>query len=369
MLPFQEDTRLVSFQIDNLDSFTLDFDVFPSYGAKIIAKTVALPNTFRALLSSSGSCCLPLFDPRLRAIGQISFHTQVIKPFQGKPLEITDFETYWKATSQFDTHPSTFVTGSSLSGDFVRLYIQHTSDGIPVLWPIWTLDCGGISVPVARLTFEQFSVVTSQSPSRDELSSLPSRSPEDIADVHRILATAGITLQDALSLLPPRMHVNIHIIYPTIEEERAYGLSPSGDINRVIDATLTVVFDHARAQRAQSPDTVRSVVFSSYNPGLCTAVNWKQPNFPVFLCNDLGREDNAMSPPNVIHCSGRRTSSIKEVVRTAQSNNFMGLICCSRLFVSSSTATPFHLPVLSNSPCRTWFLLWWTRSSLMVWPW
>ncbi len=121
MLPFQEDTRLVSFQIDNLDAFTLDFDVFPTYGAKVIGKTVALPNTFRALLRSSGRCCLPLFDPRLRAIGQISFNTQVIKPFQGKPLEITDFETYWKATSQFDGHPSTFVSGSSLSGDFVRL--------------------------------------------------------------------------------------------------------------------------------------------------------------------------------------------------------------------------------------------------------
>lgn len=341
MLPFQEDTRLVSFQIDNLDSFTLDFDVFPTYGAKVIAKTVALPNTFRALLSSSGSCCLPLFDPRLRAIGQISFHTQVIKPFQGKPLEITDFETYWKATSQFDTSPSTFVTGSSLSGDFVRTYVQHTSDGIPVLWPYWTMECGGIDIPVSRLTYEQFNVVTSRSPARAELASVSSRTLEHIADVHRTLATAGITLQDALSILPQGMHVNIQILYPTADEERFLGLTPSGDINRVVDAILTVVFDHARAQRAQAPDAVRSVVFSSYNPSLCTALNWKQPNFPVFLCNDLGREDTIL-PPNIINYSGRRTTSIKEIVRTAQSNNFMGLICCSRLLVCSNP--PLLLP-------------------------
>ncbi|KAH9239780.1 hypothetical protein K456DRAFT_978604 [Colletotrichum gloeosporioides 23] len=330
MLPFQEDTRLVSFQIDNLESFTLDFDVFPTYGAKIIAKTVALPNTFKALLSSSGKCCLPLFDPRLRAIGQISFHTQVIKPFNGKPLEITDFETYWKATSQFDRSPSTFVTGSSLSGDFVWLFVQHTSDGVPVLWPRWTIPCGGIDLPISRLTMEQFNTITSKSPSRDELSSLPSKQLDAIADVHRVLATAGIPLNEALALLPHGMHVNIQVLYPTPEEERTQGLGPSQDLNTFVDSLLTIVFDHARAQRAQSLESVRSVVFSSYNPSLCTALNWKQPNFPVFLCNDLGREDS-MSPPDIIQSHGHRSASIKEVVRIAQSNNFMGLICCSRL--------------------------------------
>ncbi|KAK8039765.1 phosphate system positive regulatory protein pho81 [Apiospora rasikravindrae] len=332
ILPFQEDTRLVSFQVEDLETFTLDFDVFPAYGAKVIAKTVALPSTFRAVLGRSGRCCLPLFDPRLRAIGQISFNTQVIKPFQGMPLEITDFETYWKATSQVDRQPNTFVTGSSLSGDFVQLFVQHTSDGVPVLWPRWHINCGGVEVPVARLSYAQFSTVTMQSPSRALVATLPSQTMENIADVHRILASAGVSLQEALTLLPKGMHVNLQIMYPSEDEERVLKLGPAIDVNSFVDAILTVVFDHARAQRAQiqAPDVVRSVVFSSYNPTLCTTLNWKQPNFPVFLCNDLGRED-AVPAPSVIQTSGRRTSSIKEVVRIAQNNNFMGLICCSRL--------------------------------------
>ncbi|KAK8078181.1 ankyrin repeat protein nuc-2 [Apiospora saccharicola] len=332
ILPFQEDTRLVSFQVEDLETFSLDFDVFPAYGAKVIAKTVALPNTFRAVLGRSGRCCLPLFDPRLRAIGQISFNTQVIKPFQGMPLEITDFETYWKATSQVDRQPNTFVTGSSLSGDFVQLFVQHTSDGVPVLWPRWHINCGGVEVPVARLSFAQFVTVTMQSPSRAHFATLPSQPMENIADVHRILASAGVSLQEALTLLPKGMHVNLQIMYPSEEEERGLGLGPAIDVNNFVDAILTVVFDHARSQRAQvqAPDVVRSVVFSSYNPTLCTTLNWKQPNFPVFLCNDLGHEES-MHGPSVIKTSGRRTSSIKEVVRIAQNNNFMGLICCSRL--------------------------------------
>jgi CDK inhibitor PHO81 len=352
MLPFHEDTRLVSFQIDNFDSFTLDFDVFPAYGAKVIAKTVALPTTFRALLdSNTGSCCLPLFDPRLRAIGQITFHAQVIKPFQGKPLEITDFETYWKATSQVDTvtmtpamTSSTFVTGSSLSGDFVRIYVQHTSDGVPVLWPHWTVSCGGIDVPVSRLTLAQFRTATGNGLQHSHLPV-----DDDIAAIHQILASSGgMTLHDALTLLPRGMHVNIQVLYPTAEERDQLSLKELGlsaDLNAYVDALLTVVFDHARAQRAQGqgPEAVRSVVFSSYNESVCTALNWKQPNFPVFFCNDLGRLQQREEGP--VGEAQHNGLSIKDAVRTAQSNNFMGLICCERLLVSLSI-------VFSSGVCR-----------------
>ncbi|RBA11368.1 ankyrin repeat protein nuc-2, partial [Fusarium proliferatum] len=323
ILPFQEDTRIVSFQVDNLDTFSLDIDVFPTYGAKVIAKTVALSSIFKGLQGSS-ACCLPLFDPRLRAIGQISFTVQVIKPFQGQPLEITDFETYWKATSQFNQPTSAIVTGSSLSGDYVRLFVQYTSDGVPVLWPRWTIACGGLDIPVCRLTLEQFTSMTIRSNSRAELPNLKTKSAESMAEVYHILATAGVTLQEALALLNPGMHVNLQVLYPTPEEEKAFSLGPALDVNVFVDSILTIVFEHARTQRAQAPDVVRSIVFSSFSPRLCTALNWKQPNFPVFLCNDLGREET--SGP-----SGRRSTSIKEVVRIAQSNNFMGLICYSRL--------------------------------------
>ncbi|KAI0518210.1 hypothetical protein F5B22DRAFT_76731 [Xylaria bambusicola] len=333
ILPFQEDTRLVSFQVDNLDTFTLDFDVFPTYGAKIIAKSVALPDAFRSSWMSSGRCCLALFDPRLRAIGQITFNTQVIKPFRGAPLEITDFETYWKATSQLDHNPTVFVTGSSLSGEFVQLHIQHTRDGVPVVWPTWKIHCGLVEIPLTRLTFDEFTAVTATSPARTLLSSVSSYGQENIIEVHQILSTAGISVEKALSVLPSSMNVNLQILYPSEDNEKRFGTNPAMDTNSFIDAVLTIVFDHAREQRAKTlstPSAVRSVVFSSYNPTICATLNWKQPNFPVFLCNDLGREETMLAP-NVIQSSGRRTFSVKEVVRIAQNNNLMGLICSGRL--------------------------------------
>jgi CDK inhibitor PHO81 len=334
LLPFQEDTRLVSFQIDNLDSFAIDFDIFPTYGAKVIAKTVALPSTFRAVLSSSGRCTLPLFDPRLRAIGQITFNFQVIKPFAGNPLEITDFETYWKATSQLDHMPNAFITGSSLSGDYIQLFVQHTYDGVPVLWPRWTMDYMGIEFPVSRLTYAQFIGAGARGTGKtNKLSALPKLPLDRIADIHYTLGNTPISLQDALQLLPGGMHIGLQVLHPSAEEEKALGLGPALNINAFVDGIITVVFDHARQLRETSPGSMRSIVFSSYNPAVCTALNWKQPNFPVFMCNDLGREGADNMPP-AVQSSGQRTTSIKEAVRIAQSNNFMGLICCSRLLVS-----------------------------------
>ncbi|KAG6179494.1 anaphase-promoting complex subunit Apc3 [Claviceps purpurea] len=330
ILPFQEDTRVVSFQVDNLDTFSLDFDVFPTYGAKVIAKTVVLPNAFKSQQAGVSKCCLPLFDPRLRAIGQISFSTQVIQPFKGQPLEITDFETYWKATSQFNQPTNAVVTGSSLSGDYVRIFVQYTSDGMPVVWPQWTIKCGGLDIPLCRLSLQQFEAITSQHASRARFHDLTS--VDNVSELYQILTSAGVTLKDALAMLPRGVNVNLQILYPSQEEEAALALGPALDVNVFVDAILTVVFDHARSQRGrtQSPDMARSMVFSSYNPRLCTALNWKQPNFPVFLCNDLGREATS-GPTNAKYTSGRRSMSIKEVVRIAQGNNFMGLMCYSGL--------------------------------------
>lgn len=279
MLPIQEDSRIISFHVDSLDSFAIDFDIYPTFGSKIIAKSVALPNVFSADSSSSGHCCLPLFDPRVRAIGQISFNFQVIKPFQGIPLEITHFATYWKATSHIETRPNDFITGSSLCGDYVRLFVQLTSDGVPVLYPRWSINHQGIAVPICRLPLQQYLSVGSQNGHGDEiLATLPSKTANDLTSIYRALATSFASLRDVLAYLPSGINTDIHVLYPTIVQEKEYGLSPSANINNFADAILKDVFDHTRIAKAQNPESMRSIVFTSYNADVCTALNWKQPN-------------------------------------------------------------------------------------------
>ncbi len=288
MLPIQEDSRIISFQIDHLESFTLDFDIFPTFGSKVIARSVALPNLFRALKTSSGHCCLPLFDTQLRAIGQISFNFQVIKPFHGTPLEITHFATYWKATSQLDTHPSAFITGSSLTGEYLQVFVQLTSDGIPVVYPRWSVDHYGIEVPVGRLSLPQFTSLRPKSPVRDKiLNSLPQATADDIPAIHEALAESFVTLEEILRYLPTGINVDIQVLYPTPPQEQAFGLSVTLDINNYADTILNVIFNHARMTKEHNPDLIRSIVFTSYNVDICTALNWKQPNCENSVALDL----------------------------------------------------------------------------------
>lgn len=51
---------------------------------------------------------------------------------------------------------------------------------------------------------------------------------------------------------------------------------------------------------------------------------------PILLCNELGIETHD-ALGGKIESSGRTDLSVKEAVQTAQNNNFMGLICSSRL--------------------------------------
>ncbi|KAE9962573.1 hypothetical protein BLS_000166 [Venturia inaequalis] len=327
LLPIQDELRVISFQIDNLDTFSIDFDVYPTFGARVIARAVASSKVFTGKASSSGEWHLELLDPRLRAIGRVSFTFQVITPFSGQPLEITHFATYWKETDQ-KPHNAALITGSSLSGDYVRLYVQLTSDGVAVLFPRWKLQVAeNIEIPLSRLTWAQFESLgrthrTSGLRERlqDELA-MDGTDPKSI--IYTMFNNSFSTLREALAALPGSTHVEIHIMYPSREQERNHRLGPTPNINDFADALLTAVFEHARQMREESEGFLRSIVFSSLNPDICTALNWKQPNYPVLLCNELGVDPAGTDGQDV----PRTGLSVKEAVQIAKDNNFMGLIC------------------------------------------
>jgi len=322
MLPIQEDSRSVYFQIENLGTFSVDFEIFPTFGSKVIAKSVALPDVFRAMQSSAGTCCLPLFDPRLRSVGQIKFSFQVIKPYTGTPLEITQFATYWKATSALDDQ-SSLITGSSLSGDYVRLAVQLTRDGIPVTYPSYFISYNHLDVSLCQLKYETLTKLRL----RGSLSPSQATEPLGIFEWHKRLTGSIFSLREVLAVVPPHINLNLHVLYPSNSEDLNLGVYSSIDVNTFADAILTEVFDHARSLRTRAPDLSRSIVFSSINPNICTALNWKQPNFPVLLCNDLGRRTNPSSPQQSINAS----PSIKESARLSTDNNFMGMTCSARI--------------------------------------
>lgn len=331
MLPIQEDTRSVYFQVENLSKFSLDFEIFPTFGSKVIAKSVALPDVFRAVESSAGSCCLPMFDPRLRSVGQIQFNFQVIKPYPGRTLEITQFPSYWRQTSAMDDQGGS-MTGSSLSGDYLKITVQLTRDVVPVIYPSYFVRYHGLEVSLCQLKYDALAKLGATG---NLLHSDGASAPESVGiiDWKERLSSSIFALRDVLAAVPIQLNLNLHILYPSDQEDANLGVYSNTDINTFADAILTEVFDHARAMRFQNLDhTLRSIVFSSFNPNICTALNWKQPNYPVLLCNDLGRlQSSLQSSTSVLRLDPVRGTSLKETARLSQMNNFMGLTCSTRI--------------------------------------
>jgi CDK inhibitor PHO81 len=238
-------------------------------------------------------------------VGELRFDFQVIKPYHGDPLEITHFATYWKATSALDPERNGQVTGSSLSGDYVQVFVQLTRDMVPILYPSFVVHHHGIEVPVAHLTFEQIQAAGLPRLFADDrseavlLDTLDAMSLDDLAQVHRLLATSLLPLNAVLSRLPTNVNLDLCIPYPSSTDEIYFGVGPLANINNFADAILTDVFNHARASKEKSPDFMRSIVFTSYNPNVCVALNWKQPNCTQspFLSSSPSSESKFRRPP------------------------------------------------------------------------
>ena len=311
LLPLtDDDQRSVSFYVDKIENFSIDFELYPTFGSKVIGKGSALSDVFAIRNNAtqheeSGGvfCTLPIFDSRLKVVGEVSFEFSIIKPFQGVQLEIGGkVETYWKSTQPLQaplaSTPSlqssasgnvsqSLVTASSLSGQFARVFIQVTRDLVPVAYPSWRLPVEGLNLGVSQVTYSQFQTIISKSPTPttpiSNLSSVQTASEAQLL----ISSSCFTSLKELLSSLPLSIHLNLQILYATSSERERLCIDFVPEINDFVDSILQAVFESAESSQNSTLDSgvterSRSILFSSFNPDICTALNWKQPN-----CNTI----------------------------------------------------------------------------------
>ncbi|KAF9110494.1 phosphate system positive regulatory protein pho81, partial [Mortierella sp. AM989] len=325
ILPLGEDRKVYGFQIDSLDQFTVEFDIFPTFGSKPIGRAVALPNTFSVATSSVGKDVLPLFDAHLKVVGELAFEYTVIRPFQGVCLEIGGrLETYWKSTNSIDSvvsaaaspltgtpslvplststyrgilpHPSpqtalsgnmipSYITASSLSGEYIQLSIQMTRDFVPIVFAHWRLPVRGFDLALSDVTFSQFKRLRDSIYRKDKYVSLENMNGSSTwksGEWRHWVYDRWMSLEQVLKVLPKRIGVNLELKYPTMSEKRYYKLNNTIEFNKFVDTILQTVYD------SSSTTHHRSFMFSSFNPVICSALNWKQPNYAVFFCTYCG---------------------------------------------------------------------------------
>ena len=77
-------------------------------------------------------------------------------------------------------------------------------------------------------------------------------------------------------VLPPFLGVDLEVRYPTRSDVRRLKLYNILEVNQFVDCVLSTVYETIQNG---GDDNHRRIVFSSFNPVVCTALNWKQPNF------------------------------------------------------------------------------------------
>lgn len=319
LLPVLDNDKQITFQTDTFDdSFNVEFELFPTFGTRLLAKATLSSSLLTTAFPGYGSKLegdleIPLLDVKLRNTGFLRFNYEIIYPYSGRPLEISMYDTYWKSSSVTDEEKQkrtkqdtnvSFVTASSLTGDYFRIQVYLLNDGTPVVCPKHLVDVGtGVSLPVCCFNFEQLStLVYSKGEYESLMGTLKSVQGEGLRS---LLEKLYIPLGDFLAQVSTDISINLEIFYPTIYELEFYDIKlftavsanelvrrcntgaelntiTDSCLNNYIDLILTDIFRHVRNLRHNNAGQTRSLILSADNATVCTILNWKQPNYPVF---------------------------------------------------------------------------------------
>lgn len=393
VLPLADEREVFSFQVSRLESFSIEWELMPTFGSKVIGKAVALPSSFEGMTDRK-RFVLPLQDVYLKVVGEVSFELDFVKPFDSVQLEIGGrVETYWKSMLPGVSAPSTvgptrmtpnsgvgsisgalggvsaagaastprgadkgvsgaasasgtplaassaggaastagaaaqstLVTGSSLAGEYVRVVVQVTKDAVAVVWPHAFIPLSGVEVYVGSVRADELLGVAKQTHHLLEWTAAQA-AQASWSEWQTALQTSVCTLETLLALLPVSVGIDLDVMYPSTAEVRANAGMPKMEVNQLVDTILHTVYAAGTSNREQS----RKILFSSRSPTVCTALNWKQPNYAVFFASYCGIDGEA-SGQGVLRASTRhetdaRRESMGEAVRFAKSNNLLGVM-------------------------------------------
>ncbi|KAJ7638577.1 cyclin-dependent protein kinase inhibitor [Roridomyces roridus] len=344
-LPQRDTKGTYTFQASSLDNLSLVFSIYPNFGTKTIGRAVALPSLFKDF-EKGRPFVLPILDTRLHVIGEVDFEVNIVTPFDGVTLEVGgDVETYWKSLamplatvphrgpsrwphrssligsahtspSQTSSHSvpsntSQASTISSLRGSYLHLVIQVTRDLHPVVYADWLLPQLNFDMTVSDVTLAQF----------EALALSAGRNLDTQTDNWaNAVSTSMVSLAQLLTILPNVLGVSLELAYPQ-RAVRAQSSAYRLQLNDFVDSVLKTIY------HASGPLARRRIVFTSFSPDVCSAVNWKQPNYPVFFASQCGNKE-----PHVRHLpftgedqEDGRTTSVGAAVEFARANNLLGV--------------------------------------------
>jgi len=153
-------------------------------------------------------------------------------------------------------------------------------------------------------------------------------------------ATRNLKLTTVYQDLPLEVNVVFDLAYPS-EVTRVSHMLTRQDLNGFVDSVLQTIFEVS--DTLETRFMRRKIAFTSFSPDVCSALNWKQPNYPVFLGSICGRDSIQLLNPTASGSGkdDKRVFSVGAAVEFAKANNLLGLFVNSELLVCSSFCCRF----------------------------
>lgn len=354
------------FQTADLGALSLEFSIYPNFGTKTIGRAVAHPSIFQS--PGDRPIVLSILDHRLHCIGEVDFSVTVTSPFQGVTLEVGGaVETYWKSLTlpqsgvfnpnphltlpwrhspkspdSIHTSPSVqsttgspihAVTLSSLSGHYVHAVVQLTRDLHPVLYYDMLLPETSFDLRVADVTLSQFEALAKSLDREEQLI----RRVASGQEWHKVLPRLMISLSRFMQLLPAHLGLTLEVALSPISRVANQYTNYRLDPNASIDAILRTI--RQTSSLLGGAFARRRIAFTSFSPQVCAALNWKQPNYPVFFSSRCGQIDGDVPPGPMPNPALRNVgddyyaSSVAAGVEFAKMNNLLGIFFDSELLL------------------------------------
>ncbi|XP_053381045.1 glycerophosphocholine phosphodiesterase GPCPD1-like [Mercenaria mercenaria] len=342
-----------AFHIETYDpesvGYQLDFYVHdrpndPSdTGARHVGFSFLLPLDLK---SAKGAKKIPITGLSHRPIGQIEFKYLIVKPMIGAGFNMKQtFQRYWKSTRQpvdvghrglgssykckklaivVENTIKSLQEAANHGADFVEFDVHLTKDEVPVIYHDFKIlityrkkkrdDLELFEVPVkdialAELQQMKLSHPAYQSEHKYEGIQDDDVDPEDIQPFP--------TLERLFEGVDIHTGFNIEVKYPLMKADGTGNISDYFDMNRFVDIILAVVYRKHNGRR---------IVFSSFDPDVCSMLRLKQNLYPVlYLTQGVC--------PRYQPYDDIRTKSVEIATEFALSAGLLGIDVLSDMFV------------------------------------
>jgi len=238
------------------------------------------------------------------------------------------------------TSPSTYSitsnscrasTISSLRGNYIRIVVQVTRDLQPVVYPSWLLPETDFNLGVSDVTLAQFEALANRL--HRNLDVTPDIT---VNDWPALLSRSMVSLAKLLTILPASLGVSLELAYASSSVRERQSLGHQLDLNNFVDAVLRTIY-HVSGT-LDNLSARRRIVFTSFSQNICSALNWKQPNYPVFLVSRCyGKKYDLAVPSSVAFDikpeDDQILSTVGATVEFARMNNLLGVFVDARLLM------------------------------------